>query len=221
MISDIFKLAWDRYMLHLGSLIVVTILMFISYLVLLKLTLLGGELLRPFFLYGMFNVLLNHSDFKIKGVEILTGDEGETKDFVRAVHKRPERIDINYFLIGFKDKNIAFKILVYGFLKTLFLAIGLMLFVVPGLYFEIATVFAIPLILQKNLSVINAFKTSIKMVNENFLEILLIILILIIINGATAFPYGLFSIFTVPFSIAVIAASYEIISGRNSYEEKF
>ncbi len=219
MISHIFKLAWDRYLLHLGSLIVVTILMFISYLVLLKLTLLGGELLRPFFLYGMYNVLLNHSDFKIKGVEILTGENGETENFVKAVHRRPERIDINYFLIGFKDKNIALKLLVYGFLKTFFLAIGLMLFVIPGIYFEIATVFALPLILQKKISVTDAFKKSMKMVNENFLEIFLIILILIVINGATAFPYGLFSVFTIPFSVAVIAAAYEIISGEESYEK--
>ena len=57
------------------------------------------------------------------------------------------------------------------------------------------------------------------MVNENFLEIFLIILILIVINGATAFPYGLFSVFTIPFSVAVIAAAYEIISGEESYEE--
>jgi hypothetical protein len=209
MIKDIFKAAWDKYMLHLGSLVVVTILMFITYLILLKLTLFGGELLRPFFLYGMFNVLLNHSDFQIGDVEVITNDDLDTKNFVKSVHKRPEKIDIKYFLTGFGDKNTAFKILVYGFLKTIFLAIGLAFFIIPGIYFECATIFALPLILKKDIGVIDAFKKSIEMFNKNFIELLLVILILIVINAATAFPYGLFSIFTVPFSIAVIAAAYE------------
>jgi len=215
MIKIIFKTAWDKYMLHLGSLIVVNILMFISYLVLLKLTILGGELLKPFFLYGMFNVLLNHSDFKISSDKVVVYDADNVEGFIKEVHKRPEKIDISFYLVGFKDKNTAFKILSYGFLKTIFLAIGLALLVLPGIYFEIATVFAIPLIVTKNCSVIESFKSSIKLFNENWVEMSVVILILIILNCLTAFPYGFFSIFTIPFSIAVIAASYEVITTNN------
>jgi hypothetical protein len=150
MVKEIFKLAWDRYTLHLGGLLVTTLLMCILYLILLKLTILGGELLKPFFLYGMFNVILNYSEDNFPEIEVQV-KEDDVEDFVKKIRHRPGRIDFSHFLAGFSDKHIAFKLLCYGFLKMIFLAIGFALLVVPGIYFEFATIFALPLILKKDL----------------------------------------------------------------------
>jgi hypothetical protein len=213
MVKEIFKLAWDRYTLHLGGLLVTTLLMCILYLILLKLTILGGELIKPFFLYGMFNVILNYSEDNFPEIEVQV-KEDDVEDFVKKIRHRPGRIDFSHFLAGFSDKHIAFKLLCYGFLKMIFLAIGFALLVVPGIYFEFATIFALPLILKKDLDIIQSFKTSIKMFNNYFLELTLIIFILIVLNALTAFPYGLFSIFTIPFSICVIACAFEVIDRK-------
>ena len=210
MLKIIFRTAWEMYIKHVGGLLVSTILMFIFYLVLLKLTILGGELLKPFFLYGMFYVLLNYNEMEFPEV-IVKSSEDEVEEFVKNVRHRPGRIEFSHFLKGFSDRNIAFKLICYGFLKTVFLAAGLVLLVVPGLYFEFATVFALPLIVKRNeIGVIESFKESIQIFNKYFAETILIILILILINGLAAFPYGFFSIFTVPFSICVVASAYEV-----------
>ena len=147
MIKIVFKNSWDKYILHLGNLLVVTLLMCISYIILLKLSLLGGEFLRPFFIFGIFNVIFN-----IKEKSVLSD-----------------------FFTGFQNKDIALKLLSYAFLKTVFFAIGLILFVLPGIYFEIATIFTIPIILiQKDIPVIDAFKKSIALFNKNFATIIII-----------------------------------------------
>ncbi len=185
MIKIIFKNSWDKYILNLGNLLVVTLLMFISYIILLKLSLLGGEFLRPFFLFGIFHVIFNIN----------------------------EKSNLSDFFIGFQDKDIAIKLLTYAFLKTVFLAVGLIIFVLPGIYFEFATIFTLPIILSdKNISIIDAFKQSMTIFNKNFTLILLIIFILLILNILTAFPYGLFSIFTIPFSIVVIGETYKVLT---------
>ena len=185
MIKVIFKNSWDKYILHLGNLLVVTLLMCISYIVLLKLSLLGGEFLRPFFIFGIFHVIFNIND----------------------------KSNLTDFFIGFQNKDIAIKLLIYGFLKTVFLAIGLIILVLPGIYFEFATIFTLPIILmEKDIPTIDAFKKSMTIFNRNFTLILLIIFILLILNVLTAFPYGLFSIFTIPFSIVVIGETYKILT---------
>jgi hypothetical protein len=219
MLKEIFKTSWDRYLQHIGGLIVTTILMFILYLILLKFTILGGEFIKPFFLYGMFHVILNFSESKFPEI-IVNPTNDETENFVRNLRHKPGRIDYSHFLHGFSNKEIAFKLLCYGFLKTLFLAIGLILLVIPGIYFEIATIFALPIIVRKNIGVIDSFKQSIALFNENFLEIILIIIILLILHALTAFPYGLFSIIVFPFSMCVIATAYEIYENRSRFNVK-
>ena len=57
MLTDILKTAWDKYILNLGNYIVVTLLLYISYIILLKLSLFGGEIVRPFFLAGMLYIV--------------------------------------------------------------------------------------------------------------------------------------------------------------------
>ena len=57
MIKKIFKEAWNVYVPNLGILVIATLLMEVGYIILLKLTGIGGEFLRAFFLAGMYNVI--------------------------------------------------------------------------------------------------------------------------------------------------------------------
>ncbi len=190
MFNNILKIAWDKYILNLGNFLVVTLLLYIIYLILIKLTLLGGELVRPFFLGGMFYVIF----------------------FL------DRKTDVNFFFYAFKNKDIALKIILYTAVRWFLICVGSIFFILPGIYIAFATMFSLPyIIMEPNIEIFDAIKKSIKMFNNNFLLILPIILFLIFINILTAFPYGLFSIFTVPFSICVIGVTFKKLYYGDNY----
>ena len=182
MLTEIFKTACDKYILNLGNFLVVTLLLYIFYIILLKLSLVGGELVRPFFLAGMLYIV-----FFFK-----------------------EKAEINFFFYAFKNKNLAIKILLYTIIRWFLITLGTLFFIIPGIYIAIATIFVLPyIVMEPEIEVFDAFKKSFKMFNSNFLLVMAIVGILIFINIITAFPYGLFSIFTVPFSICIIGVTFE------------
>ncbi len=190
MLSDIFKTACDKYILNLGNFLVVTLLLYISYLILLKLSLFGGEIIRPFFLAGMLYITFFFN----------------------------KKAEVNFFFYAFKNKNLALKIFLYTILRWFFIVLGTIFFVLPGIYIAFSTIFALPfIVMEPDIDVFDAFKKSIQMFNQNFLLVLSIIGILIFINIITAFPYGLFSIFTIPFSICIIGVTFQKLYTGDAY----
>jgi uncharacterized membrane protein len=131
-----------------------------------------------------------------------------------------EKAEINFFFYAFKNKNLALKIVLYTLIRWFLFALGTILFVVPGIYIAFATIFALPfIVMEPDIEIFDAFKRSIRMFNENFLLMNSIILILIFINILTAFPYGLFSIFTIPFSICVIGVTFQKLYSGVNYDK--
>ncbi len=182
MIKKIFKEAWNVYVPNLGILVIATILMEVGYLILLKLTAVGGEFLRAFFLAGMYNVI-----FKNK------------------------KCDFDDIFIAFKNKNLALNVFLYVLILIVGTSIGILLLVLPGIYFFFATTFSLPLIVKYNFEVLDSIKISIKIFNKNFLSVLVILIIILLLNSIAIFPYGMLSIFTVPFSICLIGKLFEEI----------
>ena len=182
MIKTIFKNAWNVYVPNLGILVLSTLLMEIGYVILLKLTLIGGEFLRAFFLAGMYNVIYQN-----------------------------KKCEFEEIFIAFKNSEIAKNIFLYCLILIIGTSIGMLLLVLPGVYFFIATIFAIPLIVNIKMDVLDAISSSIKLFNKNFLISIFIIFSIIILNSIAIFPYGLLSIFTVPFSICLIEKLFEAV----------
>lgn len=182
MIKKIFREAWNVYVPNLGILVIATLLMEVGYLILLKLTAIGGEFLRAFFLAGMYNVIFQN--------------------------KKCEFEDI---FIAFKDGYIAKNVFLYCLILIIGTSIGILLLVIPGVYFFFATLFAVPLIVKNKMEVIDAVKGSIKLFNKNFFLILLFLFIILLLNSIAIFPYGMLSIFTVPFSVCLLGKLFESV----------
>ncbi len=183
MIKRIFSQTWEVFFSNLSLLVLQTILMEVIYFLLYKFTIIGGEILRCFFIAGMYNVIF-----------------------------KKEKKEFDDLFIGFKNKFLAKNILLYEIIVILGSILGGILLIIPGLYFFISTIFALPIIVKEKIDVISAIKLSMKFFNKNIPISLLAILFIIIINGIAIFPYGLLSIFTVPFSICLIGKLWEVLS---------
>ena len=183
MFKRIFREAWGVYVPNLGILVISTLLMEVGYLILLKLTVIGGEFLRAFFLIGMYNVI-----FKDK------------------------KCEFDDIFIAFKDKNLAFNTFLYVLILLVGTSIGIILLIIPGIYFFFATIFTLPIMVKYNFEVLDAIKLSLKMFNRNFFITFLILIIILLLNSIAIFPYGMLSIFTVPFSICLIGKLFEEIN---------
>ncbi len=186
-IKIIFKNSWNIYVPHMGILVVATILMEVGYLLLLKLTGIGGEFLRAFFLAGMYNVIFKEKNCTFDDV-----------------------------LIGFKNKKLALNLFLYCLILIIGTSIGVLLFIIPGIYFFFATIFVIPLILTYDFEVLTAIKYSLKLFNKNFFLVIIILFIILLLNSIAIFPYGMLSIFTVPFSICLIGELFRLVDSAEN-----
>lgn len=108
-----------------------------------------------------------------------------------------------------KDLFAGFKL----FWRLLFLQlsvfllymIGLLFFILPGIYLVIASSLAVPLALAyPNRSITDLMTTSWKIVNQHFFKIAGIYLLLIIINFIAAIPLGIGLIWSLPWSYLVM-----------------
>ncbi len=178
----IFRNAWNVYVPNLGILVIATLLMELGYLILLKLTAIGGEFLRAFFLAGMYNVIFQN-----------------------------RKCDFDEIFIAFKNKNLAINVFLYVLILIVGSSIGLLLLVIPGIYFFFATIFSLPLIVKYNFEVLDSIKMSMKIFNKNFFLVVSFLIIILFLNSIAIFPYGMLSIFTVPFSICLIGKLFEEI----------
>ena len=96
-----------------------------------------------------------------------------------------------------------------GLISTIFICVGLLLCVVPGIYLGVAYTFAIPLVIDKKLDFWTAMEVSRRVINRHWWPMfgLLIVLFLLNVIGVLACFIGW--IVTVPISIAAVMYAYE------------
>ncbi|MEM7009629.1 MAG: hypothetical protein AAF462_10900 [Thermodesulfobacteriota bacterium] len=105
-----------------------------------------------------------------------------------------------------------YKIFLAYFLYSILVLIGLFLLVIPGIYWAIKYQFAMFLIIDKNMGVIEAFKQSGRITQGAKWNLLLflIFIILIMIAGALALLVGLFAAY--PTVVIAVAYVYKKLS---------
>ncbi|MCP4715350.1 MAG: hypothetical protein GY868_09550 [Deltaproteobacteria bacterium] len=125
-------------------------------------------------------------------------------------------------LLVFQDRTAGFNTYLWGFrhflpllmfsiVSTVFMAVGFMLLVVPGVYLSVAYLFAPYLIVEKNIDFWPAMEISRKKVNRHFVGLLGFAVIIILINLVGCIPlfFGLFV--TVPLTVCMTTAAYRDI----------
>jgi len=128
---------------------------------------------------GFFYIIFN----RIRGKEIYIGDIGK----------------------GF---NVFVPTLLAGILINIFVSVGYFFLIIPGIVISALYMFALPIIIEKNMDFWQAMETSRKLVSRNIFELSVFMLILLIFSfiGVLLLLVGFFV--ALPIVLAAIAYAY-------------
>jgi len=98
-------------------------------------------------------------------------------------------------------------------LVYIMVAIGLVLFILPGIYLMIAYYMAMPLVVEKNMSPWQAMEVSRKAITHRWFSVFFLFLILFVVIVISALPLGLGMIWTLPWGVIAFGILYRNIFG--------
>ena len=113
----------------------------------------------------------------------------------------------------FKSFDRFVPLLILNLLMTLVVFIGLILLVIPGIYFAVSYLFAHFFVWFYDVDPSEAVRLSRKTVSGNFGQILLLCLVLAGLNLLGILAFGVGILLTLPFSYCVIYAAFDDIIG--------
>lgn len=83
--------------------------------------------------------------------------------------------------------------------------LGLLLFIIPGIYLMVAYMYALPLIVEKNMSPWQAMEVSRKAITRKWFSIFGLLLILLLVNTLAIFTLGIAYIWVIPWSVLTMS----------------
>ena len=104
-------------------------------------------------------------------------------------------------------------ILLTTILMYIMIIIGLILFILPGIYLAVGYYMAIPLVVEKNLGPWAALEASRKAVSKRWFSVFGLFLVLGLINFAGIFTLGILWIWTLPMTLIAFGILYRNIFG--------
>ena len=113
----------------------------------------------------------------------------------------------------FKSFDKFVPLLILNLLMTLVIFLGLMILLIPGIYFAVSYLFAHFFVWFYDVNPLEAIRLSRKTVSGNFGQIFLLCLVLTGINLLGVLAFGVGVLLTVPFSYCVVYAAFEDIIG--------
>ncbi len=99
------------------------------------------------------------------------------------------------------------RLLLASLLISLFVTIGLILFILPGLYFMLVYIFTFPLIIDKKLGIWEAMEISRRSVGAHWLRFLIFDIVILALLLVSAIPFGLGLFWAIP----IVFISYGIV----------
>lgn len=123
--------------------------------------------------------------------------------------KHGQEIKFEHFFDGF-NKNLG-KLVLLSLVSTIFIVIGLVLCVVPGIYLAIAYSFAVPLVYFADYDFMEAMDASRKWISKQFFDFFIFVLVLLVMNIIGAVVYGIGLLVTIPLSYIMTYIAFEDI----------
>ncbi len=110
-------------------------------------------------------------------------------------------------------------VLLTSLVSSLLIFIGLILFLIPGIYLAVAYMFSQALVIDKHMDFWSAMETSRRVISKKWFSFLGLglLLFLLILVGLLALGVG--ALVAIPLVSCIIAAAYEDIVGLNSVAE--
>jgi uncharacterized membrane protein len=129
--------------------------------------------------------------------------------------KHKQEVKFEHFFDGF-NKNLGGMVLL-SIVSTVFIILGIMLCVLPGIYLAIAYSFAIPLVYFADYDFMEALEASRKWISKQFIDFFIFAVVILVINilGAAVFGVGL--LVSIPLSYVMMYVAFEdILSQANT-----
>ena len=110
----------------------------------------------------------------------------------------------------------AGRLLLLYLVMTIMITIGMLLFVLPGIYLQIAYMMAIPLLMEKDMGVWEALETSRKAITKKWFTFFIYLFLCSLIFLVAALPLGIGLIWVIPWLTLAYAILYRNMFGVRS-----
>ncbi len=120
----------------------------------------------------------------------------------------------------FRDFFTGFQffvpLLLLSVVSGIFIGIGMVLLIIPGIYLVVAYIFASTLVIDRRLDFWAAMEMSRRTVTPRWFSYFVLVLLLTVLNLVGALPLGLGLLVTIPVSFGAMTAAYRDLFGFNS-----
>lgn len=120
---------------------------------------------------------------------------------------------VNDFTSGFK---FVLPLVLYSVVSSVFVSVGLVLLIVPGLYLLVGYIFTTWLIVDRGLDFWQAMELSRKTVHKHFFEVFGFFLLLCLVNFGGLLFLGLGLLVSVPWTLCALTVAYKDVFGIQS-----
>lgn len=121
-------------------------------------------------------------------------------------------VPVSYKMV-FSYIGYTLPIIIASVCMSILIALGFVLLIIPGIYLSIAYMFALPLIVEKNMDFWQAMETSRKAVTQHWFKLFFTGVLMVIIYLISTIPLGLGLIWTIPMFVALHGVLYRRIFG--------
>jgi hypothetical protein len=127
---------------------------------------------------------------------------------IRHINREPIEIPQLFDYFVFVWPLVFASILIY-----VFVAVGFMLLILPGIYLSVAYIFVYPLMVDRGMGIWEAMETSRKAVTKKWFTVFGVMLSMAIITILSALPLGIGLIWTLPMGYLVYGILYSTVFG--------
>ncbi|MEM7564618.1 MAG: hypothetical protein AAF353_16450 [Pseudomonadota bacterium] len=113
----------------------------------------------------------------------------------------------------FRHFGSTIKLLLVYLVQTIMIMIGLVLLVIPGIYLMFAYIYAMPLIVEKNMGIWQALETSRKAMTRVWFRFFGLLMLITLINMLGILTLGIAWIWTVPWAVLAMSMVYVKLFG--------
>lgn len=190
---EIFQTSWSKLDGAKGPIILTVVINMV-------LVIIGSSILMMF---GLPQILISIAQFAIGAL------------FYAAVVRMGIRwyqgstIEISDAFYYFKNTELLVPIFLTQVIVGTLVSIGMMLFILPGLYLAITYMLAMPLVLDRKLPFWEAMETSRKMLTTNFISALLFMILIAVFMILASIPFLIGLVWVLPMIAIATAILYD------------
>lgn len=190
--SDYISEAWDFFKAHAAEFSGFTLILFLLTAVLSKLDIFGSIALT-----AVMSPL--YAGYVIVTLKKIQGEAFRFSDF-------------------FQGFNSFLPLVFAGFLAGILVTIGMVLFLLPGIYLAVGYMFTTALIVDYRMDFWQAMETSRRIVTKNWFSLFVFGLLLALINLLGVLAFGIGLLVTIPVSACAAVLAYRDIAGVHGGE---